>query len=248
MHGIGLEELRVRNDGDVTHRFDLDAEERLLQTFAQSGLPIRFSSEERDDIDLVGDPQLLALVDPLDGSSGLARRRPGGSIAVSIVDMTTAMPLLSRIAEVFTGVQYSAIDRRALRDGKPMRPSGAKSLREALVGSYFASGSRLQALCKLGVDWTAFGLLLNYGGLLEMARVGSGQCDAYIEVVKGFPAREYAAGLHVAQSAGAVASDMGGNPVPVLLDREARAKFLVAATAELHGELFELFRHLVKPD
>jgi fructose-1,6-bisphosphatase/inositol monophosphatase family enzyme len=245
LHGIGLEELRVRSDGDVTHRFDFDAEERLLQAFVQSGLPIRFSSEERDDIDFVADPQLLALVDPLDGSSGLARGRPGGSIAVSIVDMATTTPVLSRIAEVFTGVQYSAIDRTARRDGKHIRPSSTKSLQEALVGSYFASGSRLQALCELDVDWTAFGLLLNYGGLVEIARVGSGHCDAYIEIAKGFPAREYAAGLHIARSAGAVASDLRGNPVPISLNRETRVKFIVAATPELHFELLNTLRRLV---
>jgi fructose-1,6-bisphosphatase/inositol monophosphatase family enzyme len=241
LHGIGLEQVRVRKDGDVTHRFDADAEERLLQAFTDSGLPIRFSSEERDDVDLVGDPQLLALVDPLDGSRSLARGRPGGSIAVCVVDMATRMPVLSRIAEVFTGVQYSALDGKALREGKPMHPSQTTSLREAIVGSYFASGSRLQAVHELDVDWTAFGLLLNYGGLLDIARVGSAQSDAYIEVAKGFPAREYAAGLDIAQTAGAVASTLAGDPVPIHLDRDERVKFVVAATPELHRELLGVF-------
>src|SRR5437879_13342271 len=62
------EHHRTRDDGDTTHAFDYQLEERLLQFFINSKLPIRFSSEERDDIDLVADPQLLALVDPLDGS------------------------------------------------------------------------------------------------------------------------------------------------------------------------------------
>jgi fructose-1,6-bisphosphatase/inositol monophosphatase family enzyme len=244
LKGIGLEEVRVRSDGDVTRQFDADAEERLLQTFVRSGLPIRFSSEEQADLDLVSDPELLVLVDPLDGSSTLARGRPGGAIAVSMVDLASATPVLSRIAEVFTGIQYSALGGRALRDDEPIRPSQARSLREALVGSYFASGSRLQGLARLDVDWSAFKLLLNYGGLLDIAHVGSGHCDAYIEVVKGFPAREYAAGVHIAQTAGAVASALDGGPVPVLLDREARMKFLVAATPELHAELLKLFSGL----
>jgi hypothetical protein len=77
-----------------------------VRVFVQSGLPFRFSSEERDDLDLpnVGDPQLRALVNPLDGSSGLARPRPGGSIAIWVVDIESASPLMSRIAEVFTGI------------------------------------------------------------------------------------------------------------------------------------------------
>jgi fructose-1,6-bisphosphatase/inositol monophosphatase family enzyme len=241
LHGVGLEEIRVRDDGDTTHRFDADAEERLLRVFASSGLPIRFSSEEREDVDLVGDPQLQALVDPLDGSMGLARGRPGGSIAVCVVDMDSASPLLSRIAEVFTGVQYSASGGTALRGGRPMRPSRITALKDAVVGSYFASGSRLRAVSDLEVDWTLFGLLLNNGGLLDIAKVGTGQADAYIEVAKGFPAREYAAGLDIAVTAGAVASTLTGDPVPILLDRTQRAKFVVAATPELHAQLFEVF-------
>jgi fructose-1,6-bisphosphatase/inositol monophosphatase family enzyme len=241
LHGVGLEEIRVREDGDTTHRFDADAEERLLHVFAASGLPFRFSSEERDDVDLVGDPQLLALVDPLDGSMGLARGRPGGSIAVCVVDMESASPVLSRIAEVFTGVQYSAFGGTALRGGKPIRPSGVTKLKDAVVGSYFASGSRLHAVSQLDLDWTRFGLLLNNGGLLDIAKVGTGQADAYIEVAKGFPGREYAAGLDIALTAGAVASTLERDPVPILLDRAQRIKFVVSATPELHNQMLEVF-------
>jgi hypothetical protein len=44
--------LRTRDDGDTTHAFDEQLEDRLLQFFERSKLPIRFSSEERADIDL----------------------------------------------------------------------------------------------------------------------------------------------------------------------------------------------------
>src|SRR6266700_1532966 len=73
LQGVGLEAVRVRSDGDTTHAFDADVEERLLQFFAESGLPARFSSEERPDVDLAASPELLVLVDPLDGSDMVAR-------------------------------------------------------------------------------------------------------------------------------------------------------------------------------
>jgi fructose-1,6-bisphosphatase/inositol monophosphatase family enzyme len=126
-------------------------------------------------VDLVGDPQLLALVDPLDGSMGLARGRPGGSIAVCVVDMASVSPVLSRIAEVFTGVQYSAFAGTALRGGKPIRPSGVRTLKDAVVGSYFASGSRLRAVSELGVDWTRFRLLLKTADCSTSPRLAAGR-------------------------------------------------------------------------
>lgn len=237
LHGVGLEEIRVRSDGDTTHTFDADVEERLLNFFSSTGLPIRFSSEERPDVDLVSSPELLALVDPLDGSAMVARGYPSGSISVSLVDMATAKPVLSRIAEVFTGFQYSALGTTALKNGLSMHPSNVLSLDDALVVSYFASSSRTELFRRSPVRWEACRMLRNYGGLVDIAKVGAGQCDAMVEALKGFVAREYVAGVHIAETAGAVATTLDGARIPVLLDRSARCRFVVAGTAELHAEL-----------
>jgi fructose-1,6-bisphosphatase/inositol monophosphatase family enzyme len=61
-----------------------------------------------------------------------------------------------------------------------------------------------------------------------------------VEALKGFVAREYVAGVHIAQAAGAVASTLDGQPIPVLLERTARCRFVVAATPELHSDLLAL--------
>jgi fructose-1,6-bisphosphatase/inositol monophosphatase family enzyme len=240
LSGVGLEEIRVRSDGDTTHAFDADVEERLLSLFSSTGLPIRFSSEERPDVDLVSSPELLALVDPLDGSAMVARGYPSGSISVSVVDMSTATPALSRIAEVFTGFQYSALGTTAHKDGRPMHPSDVRSLDKALVVSYFASSSRTELFRRSSVRWEACRMLRNYGGLVDIAKVGSGQCDAMVEALKGFVAREYVAGIHIAAAAGAFATTLDGSNIPVLLDRSARCRFVVAGTASLHEEILRL--------
>lgn len=240
--GNGVETLRVRSDGDTTHSFDEALEERLLQFFSSARLPIRFSSEERPDIDLASNPELLALIDPLDGSKVAARGYPMCSIAVSIVDMATQTPVLSRIAEVFTGRQYAALyGGEANCNGLPITPSTTMAASDALVVSYFASRSRMSKVCTSALGWSQCALTLNYGGLLDIAKVGSGQCDAMIEVLSGMVSREYVAGLHIAQTAGAVATTATGRPVPIPLDRDTRSTFVVAATTQLHAELLELF-------
>src|SRR5439155_10328819 len=134
--------------------------------------------------DLVSSPELLALVDPLDGSATLSRGYPSGSISVSVVDMGTRRPVLSRIAEVFTGFQYSALGNSAYKNGEPIHPSAVTSANEALVISYFATSSRIARFRRSSVRWETFWMLRNYGGLVDIAKVGAGQCDAMVEVLK----------------------------------------------------------------
>jgi fructose-1,6-bisphosphatase/inositol monophosphatase family enzyme len=240
VHGIGVSEVHAKQGGNATHAFDIDLEEALLRFFERAQIPARFSSEERPDVDLSTDPQLLVLVDPLDGSDVAARGYPLCSISVSIVDMETTTPLLSRIAEVFTGLQYAALGGSATLNGARMHPSGVTATRDAFVVSYFASSSRLAAFRQTG-NWDEFRLVLNYGGMLDIAKVGSGQCDAMVEVLKGMVAREYIAGVHIAQTAGAIATTLSGDPIPVLLNRDARSKFVVAGTRQLHANVLALF-------
>jgi len=61
-----------------------------------------------------------------------------------------------------------------------------------------------------------------------------------VEALKGFVAREYVAGVHIAEAAGAAATTLDGDPIPVLLDRSARCRFVVAATPDLKDELCRL--------
>jgi fructose-1,6-bisphosphatase/inositol monophosphatase family enzyme len=229
----GLEGLHQRDDGDTTYAFDVFANEELLNLFEKSGLPVRFSSEEGHDIDLAGDPQLLAVIDPLDGSDLLSRGYPLCSIAVSLVDMETSSPLLSRILDVFTGLQFSASGNRAYRNGRAVGPSAVRSIAEAFIVTYAATPVRMEGFCDAGAGLRRARLLLNYGGPLDIARVGAGQCDAMVEFVKGFRPRDYVPGLHIAQAAGATAAQLDGTVVPYALGRDERVRFVVSATREL---------------
>jgi fructose-1,6-bisphosphatase/inositol monophosphatase family enzyme len=237
---IGVGEVAAKPGGSATHEFDVELEEALLQFFEDAKVPARFSSEERPDLDLSGNPELLVLVDPLDGSDVAARGYPMCSISVSVVDLESETAVLSRIAEVFTGLQYAAFDGSATVNGSPMHPSGVTRAQDAFVVSYFASRARLAAFSR-SRNWDSFKLLLNYGGMLDIAKVGSGQCDAMVETLKGMVAREYVAGVHIATTAGAVATTLSGDPVPMSLDREERTMFVVAGTKQLHAELLQLF-------
>ena len=92
------------------------------------------------------------------------------SISVSVVNMATATPLLSRIIEVFTGFQYAASEGHATKNGAPIAPSRVRSAKDALVVSYFASKSRMAKVRASAADWSSCRLLINYGGFTFAVR------------------------------------------------------------------------------
>lgn len=237
-HGLGA--VRTRADGDITHSFDADLEARILKVLESASLPLRFSSEEREDFDLCQDPDFVAIVDPLDGSSMLARGYPLAAISICIARLEDNEPVLSLIQEVFTDVLYSASNGVAQRDGQPVAPSRATRLGDAFLVTYAGSPSRMHALTQVQELLDKCAMVLNYGGPLDVAKVGSGQCDVMLEFSKGFAPRDLLAGLHFAQCAGAKAAGLDGTPLKYQVDRESRTRFVVAGSAPLLDEVLGL--------
>jgi fructose-1,6-bisphosphatase/inositol monophosphatase family enzyme len=62
-----------------------------------------------------------------------------------------------------------------------------------------------------------------------------------IELQKGFAPRDYIAGLHFAEVAGAAAARPDGSPVPYVADEDSRVKFIVAANEELLRSAMQIF-------
>jgi fructose-1,6-bisphosphatase/inositol monophosphatase family enzyme len=229
----GLGSLRVRDDGDTTHSFDVFSESAILTYLKSTGLGFRFNSEESAPVDIGHDQDFTIIVDPLDGSSMLARGYPLASVAVTILRSEDNSPVLSRILEVFTNVQYAASDGEATRNGKPVVPSGTTALSDAFLVTYSATESRMASAAFRRICRTPPRLTLNYGGPLDLAKVGSGQCDLALELHKGFPPRDYIPGLHFARTAGAVAAQPDGSPVPYLTGPDDRMRFIVAGNRDL---------------
>lgn len=233
----GLSALRTRVDGDTTHAFDRMAEERIVRALERSGINAVVSSEESDDFVIGDGGDYLAIVDPIDGSDMVARGYPLASTAISLIDRSRMAPVYSRIYEVFTGCHFTAKDGTATRNGRAMVPSKIDELSSAFIVSYSATFARRTTPAMRRILHTPSSLLLNYGGPLDIAKVGSGQCEAVVESIKGFPPRDLIPGLHIATCAGAVATDLEGNPLSLSFDRDSRATFIVAANAALSEQL-----------
>jgi fructose-1,6-bisphosphatase/inositol monophosphatase family enzyme len=237
----GLETVAIRQDGDTTHSFDSMAEDRIINILRRTGLNLTVMSEESPTLTVGSGNEFVAIVDPIDGSDMVARGYPLASTAFSLVDSSSNKPVLSRIYEIFTGVHYSASNGIARRNGMTVKPSAVKSLSGAFIVAYAAPCGRRELGLSRHLFESDAALFLNYGGPLDIAKVGTGQCDGVAETVKGFAPRDLVAGWHIATCAGAVSSMLDGSPLQVDVRENSRTKFLVAANEALLDEMLQAY-------
>ena len=242
----GSRVLTRRADGDVTRSFDREIETLVIGRLREARISARVVSEESQPVDLVPRPRFIVLLDPLDGSDIVARGYPFCSVTISIHDIDSMATIVAVCGDVFRATVYVASRAGAFRTSEAddklahaslLKPSQTKSLRGAMGVTYAAKPDRLATLMKHGALLSELGLLLNYGGSLDIAKVGSGLIDVYLELGKGFAPLEYVAGMFIAMTAGAIGTDLTGNEIRPSVDLRARQQFVVSSNPWLHDEV-----------
>lgn len=204
------------------YRLDLAADAAALPVLQGAGLAVL--SEESG---LSGDPSaaLMAVIDPVDGSTNAHRGIPFYSTSICVLDSDG--PLAGMVVNQATGTRFEAVRGGGARhDGKAIAPSGCTDLPSAIVGISGFPG------CHPG--WAQFRAL--GAASLEFCAVAEGMLDAYSVVGKStLFGWDYLAGMLICAEAGAVTADRDGAPV-VVRDASPRRP-VVAATRQLSAQL-----------
>ncbi len=205
------------------HHSDLIADAAALEVLAASGLTVL--SEESGITP--ADGSLLAVVDPLDGSTNAWRRVPWYATAVCVVDADG--PRLAVVANQATNIRFEA--RRgggALVDGVAIAPSGRAELSESLIG--------LTAWPRAHLGWRQFRAL--GAAALDMCAVAGGVLDGYIDCTPHgiHGVWDYLASSLICIEAGAVVGEVRGRNLLVRDPSERRGP-VAAATPLLLDQL-----------
>lgn len=211
---------------DGQYAADLAADEAALGVLRAAGLAVL--SEESGHTPAAG--ELVAVVDPLDGSTNASRGVPWFATAVCVVDGGgPRVGLVANQAGLVGGGsgRYSAVrGGGAWLDGVRLAASGCTSLGEALVG--------LSGLPPRHLGWRqfrAFG-----ASALDLCLVASGTLDAFVDCSPdAHGVWDYAAGTLICQEAGARVVDALGRDL-IVLDHDARRTPVAAATDQLLAE------------
>ncbi|HEV8296839.1 MAG TPA: inositol monophosphatase family protein [Acidimicrobiales bacterium] len=240
---VGAELVRARREGapssstktsstDMLTTMDLWAEKHIVERLVDERPTDGFVGEEGTDI--VGTSGVRWCVDPIDGTTDYLYDHPGYS--VSIAALVDGVPAVGVVVDPALGQTYSAVvGHGAWRDNVPIRASACNDLSLALVGTGFSydparrgrQGAVLARVLPHVRDVRRMG-----GAATDLCSVGCARLDVFYE--RGLNVWDVAAGGLVAQEAGAVVTDLDGNPT--------WSGTIVAAPPRLLAPLLSLLR------
>jgi myo-inositol-1(or 4)-monophosphatase len=204
------------------YRLDLAADGAALPVLHGAGLAVL--SEESG---LTGDGPsgLLAVIDPVDGSTNAHRGVPFYSTSICVLD--AAGPRVGVVVNQATGERYAAVrSDGAEKDGRAIAPSGCEELGRAIVGISGFPGHH--------PGWAQYRAL--GAASLECCAVAEGVLDAYLVVgASTLHSWDYLAGLLVCREAGGADDERAGRDL-IVRDASSRRP-VVAATRELADRL-----------
>ena len=218
----GLDDWGPAGTRPGQYRLDLAADEAALAVLHGAGLAVLSEESGRTG---EGPAGLLAVVDPVDGSTNAHRGVPFFSTSICVLDAEG--PRVGVVINQATGTRYAAVrGEGAERDGRPVGSSGCEDLGAAIVGISGFPGRH--------PGWAQFRAL--GAASLECCAVAEGSLDAYL-VVGGSTLYgwDYLAGLLICREAGAAEGEREGKDL-VVRDATPRRP-IVAATAMLVNRL-----------
>jgi myo-inositol-1(or 4)-monophosphatase len=211
------------------YRSDLAADAAALVVLLEAGFGVL--SEESGLTE--ADRPLLAVLDPVDGSTNASRGIPWFATSICVLDREG--PLAAVVANQASGHRYRA--RRgggATADGRPVRPSGRQEARGALVA--------VSGLPPTPPPWAQTRSL--GASALDLCAVAEGWLDGFCDLGRdAHGSWDYLGGALVCQEAGAAVADGLGRDL-VVRDPGARRTPMAAASPALLEELLR-FRKIV---
>jgi len=237
--GNGRDVVGVGASGDRTLVADKRAEDELIGALAKVE-GVRMLSEEAGDL---GDSKakLLAIIDPIDGSSNFERGIPFYCTSVAIAKGATQDGIFFGIVRnLVSGEVYTATKGKgAKKNGREIRTSKTTELSKAVAGIDISRASQrtLKGLVPL---MGRVGRQVHYGAnALELCLLADGKTDAFVDVRGRMRTVDFAAAQLIATEAGGVVSAPEGGDLRFSMDLGSRFSFVASSNKELHRRILE---------
>ena len=211
MEQQGKASISEKAANNLVTEADLSAQETIVEMIS-SHFPDHSIIAEEQDLEIKSSAPDQWIIDPLDGTNNYAHMIPHFSISIAY----------ARSGRVEAGVVYDPVRNEmftairgggAYLNGKPIRVSGARSLREAVIatGFYYDRGrimrKTLSSIEKL-FEANIHGIRRFGTASLDLCWVACGRFDAFFEYT--LSVWDFAAGMLILEEAGGQCTDQEG--------------------------------------
>lgn len=246
VQGLGEDDRRrvvgVGAAGDNTLVADRAAEEELIKQISAVG-GIRVLSEERGELG-PRKARLVAVLDPVDGSSNYERGIPFYCTSVAIVSGGTLAGVECGVVRnlVNGDVYFAEKGKGATKNGRRIRTSSTVKLSEAVITVDMCRAS-VKAIARLAPLVAAAKRQVHLGAnALELCFLAEGRVDGFVDVRGRMRITDFAAAYLIAREAGAIVTDRDGKEIDPPISLGERFGFLASCNRLFHRQLLRYTR------
>ncbi|WP_455364987.1 inositol monophosphatase family protein [[Eubacterium] cellulosolvens] len=234
-----IREVIAVKANDFTRRIDQIAEERAIECFKEKGVSAILHSEELG-TKIIGDrPEIITLLDPLDGSQNFSQSIPFYSVSVAIgyykKNFSPTDVQVGSVIDVLRGDLYHAMkgkgsfkngDKIIIKEKKysigtmknhlPQNRTRKIPHAEPLISLYiYGPKKQPQSIISLlqTIKMRTLGSIA-----LELCYTASSKLDAVIDLRRGFRVMDIAAGKLILEEAGGVFKEIGRKVLSNILE------------------------------
>lgn len=240
------EVVKMGADGTPTKLIDQAAEEKVIEVLKSTGRPLVLVSEEIGRVEIgTGLPEVIFVVDPLDGTTNAVKNIPAYGISLAIAEINDpdrAMTIddieLGFVENFATGDVYHAMKGVGAKlNGKTITTSPKTDVSHSSVGAYIyrASMERVDKLCKTVRRMRILGAVA-----LELCYVADGTYDAFLDLRGNLRILDISAAKLILEEAGGLTSDENHQPLKGELNVLDRTSIIASGNSEFHRELLKL--------
>ncbi len=229
-----------------TFRADILAEELIIEELGNQGFEGLIVSEEMG-VKKLGDDELVAIIDPLDGTINYISGIPWCSVSVAFAVRKEDQPgidsiIAGTVAPIFYGksISFSVGEGIFLENEKVSRShikSNFEGLGHRIIALYEDDPEAIPSIIKIYKELAEhvgekgpYALKLRSLGsaAMELAYVGLGKIGYFVDLRARLRIVDVAAGLGIIREAGGWFGDASGNPLVLRVDRVSRLNSLIA--------------------
>lgn len=221
------EGIEVSLGGETTVA-DKKAEDYIIDIVRHEARNVQIISEERGG--RAGGEGIVALIDPLDGSSNYVSCISWASVSIAFADLKTGALLAGSVAPVFWGYPFSfAKNKGCYEGGRRLHPK----IRGSIIALYVDEPGAVESVSRVLGSVKRHRDMLKARSLgsaaLELSMVGSGYVAAFVDLRSRLRNIDVAAAVGIISECGGSVVDDRGQRLKVPLDGVKRVGNVIAA-------------------